>query len=74
MEPAEAIIVLEKIIDASISDITIQNELKESLHKVYKDRQVIAARGILSDCHIFGDKEISQEIGDLIKDVIFYYG
>ncbi len=74
IEPKEALIALERIIEASISDIKKQQELKTSLHEVYKTRNIIPAKGILADCHKYGDKELSTEIGELIKDVFFCYG
>ncbi len=74
MEPKDAIMALETIIEASVSDIEKQREIKANLHKVYNSRNVIATKGILADCHKFGDKKLSEEIKELIKDVFFYFG
>lgn len=74
MEPKDAIAALEKIIESSISDVKKQHEIKASLHKVYSSRNFIATKGILSECHKFGDKELSEDIKELIKDVFYYIG
>ncbi len=74
MNSEEAISALEKIIEASISDIEKQSEIKSNLHKIYASRKIIATKNILSDCDKYGDKEPSNDIKELIKDVFFYFG
>ncbi len=70
----EGINALNKIIDASISDAAKRTELKNFLMEVYKEDGEIVVKGILYDCNKYGDKEISKEISDLIKEVFFNFG
>ena len=73
MKNEEGINALETIIDASISNTKKQDELKADLLRIYNDRGEIAAKGLLAECQRFGDKEVSEEIGKLIKDVYFNF-
>lgn len=73
MTDKEGIEALEIIIGASISNTEKQDELKAELLRIYKDQGVIAAKGILAECQRLGDKEVSEEIGKLIKDVAFNF-
>ena len=73
MTPQQAIEVLETVIDASISDPAKRETLKAELIRVFEERHQVPAKGILADCEKFGDRTISPEIGELIKEVCFYY-
>nr|WP_287837031.1 hypothetical protein [Halomonas sp.] len=61
------------IVDASISNAATRHKLHAELAALSALRGPLPAKGILAEVQKHCDREVSGEIGSLIKEVYFYF-